>query len=309
MKNLIKNLLLTITLFHINTVRAVDGVIEINQTCAVHTGCLENDTAGFPVLISGNTKTSFRLTSDLVLPDVDTNGISISAMNITIDFNGYSIKRSGCNSSCASIFGSGSGIVINSSGYSGALIKNGSISGMGLDGIRSLSGDQITVDSMRVYRNGSIGIRVGKASIVKNNIVFDNKQGIATDYYSLISKNNTYSNLLQGISSQNSQIEHNIISNNGEGVSGYGSMKIVDNTILYNRGHGISIRVSAFETSRGAMIQDNQISGNDEYGIKIISGTRHAFKGNMITNNFSGSISGSIFNLGDNFCISNDVCP
>jgi hypothetical protein len=30
---------------------ASDGVLEINQTCAVNTGCFEEDEAGFPVLM------------------------------------------------------------------------------------------------------------------------------------------------------------------------------------------------------------------------------------------------------------------
>lgn len=30
---------------------ASDGVLEINQTCAVNTGCFEGDEAGFPVLM------------------------------------------------------------------------------------------------------------------------------------------------------------------------------------------------------------------------------------------------------------------
>ena len=32
---------------------AVDGVAEINETCAVQTGCLSGDTAGYPVTIDG----------------------------------------------------------------------------------------------------------------------------------------------------------------------------------------------------------------------------------------------------------------
>jgi hypothetical protein len=33
---------------------AVDGVLEINQTCAVQTGCFAGDTAGFPVTIGAS---------------------------------------------------------------------------------------------------------------------------------------------------------------------------------------------------------------------------------------------------------------
>ena len=36
---------------------AVDGVAEINQTCAVNTGCFAGDFAGFPVTISSAGRT------------------------------------------------------------------------------------------------------------------------------------------------------------------------------------------------------------------------------------------------------------
>ena len=42
---------------------AVDGVVEINQTCAVQTGCFSGDTAGYPVTITQ--PGSYRLTSNL----------------------------------------------------------------------------------------------------------------------------------------------------------------------------------------------------------------------------------------------------
>jgi hypothetical protein len=42
---------------------ASDGVLEINQTCAVETGCLAGDSPGFPVTIS--TAGSYRLTGSL----------------------------------------------------------------------------------------------------------------------------------------------------------------------------------------------------------------------------------------------------
>ncbi len=32
---------------------AVDGVLEINHTCATQTGCFSGDTAGYPVTIDG----------------------------------------------------------------------------------------------------------------------------------------------------------------------------------------------------------------------------------------------------------------
>ena len=51
---------------------ASDGVIEINQTCAVQTGCIDNsggigDTPGFPVTIE--IPGSYVLTSNLVVSE------------------------------------------------------------------------------------------------------------------------------------------------------------------------------------------------------------------------------------------------
>jgi hypothetical protein len=66
--------------------QAVDGVLEINQTCAVNTGCFAGDTAGFPITI--NTQGSYVLTSNLDLPDVNTTGIEVTVGIVTIDMNG-----------------------------------------------------------------------------------------------------------------------------------------------------------------------------------------------------------------------------
>lgn len=46
------------------TAQASDGVAEINQACAVNTGCVAGDTAGFPVSL-GASPGNDRLTSDL----------------------------------------------------------------------------------------------------------------------------------------------------------------------------------------------------------------------------------------------------
>jgi hypothetical protein len=67
---------------------AVDGVVEINQACAA-VGCLSGDDPGLPVTIS--TSGSFRLTSDLVVPDANTTGVFV-ADDATLDLNGFAIR-------------------------------------------------------------------------------------------------------------------------------------------------------------------------------------------------------------------------
>ena len=57
---------------------AGDGVLEINQTCAVETGCFSGDGPGFPVTIDGTAGKSYRLTGDLDLTALaETTAISI----------------------------------------------------------------------------------------------------------------------------------------------------------------------------------------------------------------------------------------
>ena len=69
---------------------AADGVYEINQACALSTGCFLNDAAGFPVTITASG--SYLLTSNLVVADVDTNGIEVSEKGVTIDLNGFAVS-------------------------------------------------------------------------------------------------------------------------------------------------------------------------------------------------------------------------
>ncbi len=68
---------------------ASDGVSEINQTGATQTGCFSGDTTGFPVTIT--TPGSYRLTSRIVLPNENTDGIVVSTSSVTLDLNGFEI--------------------------------------------------------------------------------------------------------------------------------------------------------------------------------------------------------------------------
>jgi hypothetical protein len=61
---------------------AVDGVTEINQTTITASG-------GFPYSIS--TSGSYRLTSNVTVPDVNTTAIVITAPGVTLDLNGFAI--------------------------------------------------------------------------------------------------------------------------------------------------------------------------------------------------------------------------
>lgn len=224
---------------------ATDGVLEINQTCAVNTGCFAGDVAGFPVEIDGSAGRSYRLTGDLIVPDANTDGISVTTPSITIDLNGFEIARSGCQGSttnCAPASGTGSGIKKATYLDLGISVRNGSITGMGLHGVDV--GAQAEVTALRVrwnrldgisasqgskvsgctaYRNGRDGIVAGDGSVVSGSAVFWNgHSGIKSSGGSVVRDNSVSFNSWFGLELGTDDGYHgNVISNNTTGtVSG-----------------------------------------------------------------------------------------
>ena len=69
---------------------ASDGVLEINQTCALETGCFVGDSAGFPVTITA--PGSYRLTSSL--NPTGASVILIGSSRVQVDLNGFGLTTS-----------------------------------------------------------------------------------------------------------------------------------------------------------------------------------------------------------------------
>ena len=137
---------------------AADGVLEINQTCAVNTGCFPGDTAGFPVTIQSSAARSFRLTSDLGPLGANQNGIVVTANNATIDLGGFQIYGATTCSvlpvTCSPI-GTGVGVL----GGSNLVVRNGTIHGMGDDGIRLDYSS--SAEELHLFQNGGDGLEFG----------------------------------------------------------------------------------------------------------------------------------------------------
>jgi hypothetical protein len=132
-------------------VRAVDGVIEINQARALAGGVTASDTAGFPITIDHGG--SYRLTGDLTVPDANTTAIEVDATGteVTIDLNGFSILGpvvcSGLPVTSCSPVGRGSGIV--STDATGRLrVLNGNVRGVGSFGVYGVG--SVSVESLHV---------------------------------------------------------------------------------------------------------------------------------------------------------------
>ena len=136
------------------TARSAEAVAEISETCAVQTGCFNGDPPGYPVTIDGTAGGSYRLTSNLIVPDENTDGISVNSSSITIDLNGFEIVRSGCEAAttdCSPGSGTGSGVERALSLIRGVSVRNESITGMGAYGV--ILGDQADISGLRVRWN------------------------------------------------------------------------------------------------------------------------------------------------------------
>ena len=238
---------------------AVDGVVLINQNAALAGNVTSGDAAGFPVTIS--VPGSYKLSSNLTVPDPNTTAIEITVDGVTIDLNGFAILGpSVCSGSPAVVScsptGSGRGI---SSSNSDIAIFNGRIQGMGSDGIH-LSGDHLRVEKIRAISNGVQGIFARSAA------------GDA-DVIACIGSNNGFSGIL---------------------VNGVAT----GNTATGNRDGGIVVDGTAFNnvarTNRGVgIIGNGTFSGNfsKDNGLQgIFAVCPSTVVGNTVVSNSSGDI-------------------
>lgn len=124
---------LTILLAFAPAALAVDGTVLINQSTITNslTGC---PTGGhFPIIICQ--AGSYRLSSNLTVPDGNTTAIQISADDVTLDLNGFSILGpvvcSGFPLTCTPNHGSGIGMTSTNFFVT---ISNGVVRGFGSSG-------------------------------------------------------------------------------------------------------------------------------------------------------------------------------
>jgi hypothetical protein len=202
--------------------RAVDGVVEIGQSCATGGGCFSGDTAGFPVTIDGSAGNSYRLTSDLVVPDENTDAITIAAPSITIDLNGFDIVRAACandQANCGAVSGSGSGIEVDdTTTRRGCAVYNGSVTAMGQFGV--LLGQQAQIRHVRARWNGLTGLGAGAGSVIAGNTAYENGgAGIACGDDCLVEGNTSRGNIGAGIvPGSGSGYVRNVVSDNAGGT-------------------------------------------------------------------------------------------
>ena len=186
---------------------AVDGVEEINQAC-VSTGCFPGDSAGFPVSITRDG--SYRLTSNLDVTG-ETSPENVTAVEVTtaaqsgveIDLNGFLILGpttcSGTPVTSCNNTGTGIGIQSNSNFIS---VRNGTIRGMGDDGIQIVTGARI--DNVKIFFSGGDGFDLGSNCQIRNSSSVSNGgHGIVAGQSCLVTGNIVRANMGFGLFTNN----------------------------------------------------------------------------------------------------------
>jgi hypothetical protein len=192
MRSILTLLLLTVA----TPALAVDGVLEINQTCAVQTGCFTGDTAGFPVTITATG--SYRLTGNLFTIDAADTAILITADQVTLDLNGFALA---CGIGiCPAGFTAGFGV--DATGRLGLHLRNGSIFSFTSSAV--VAGDRARIEDLRVSGLGFIvpsdGIAIGDHGSVRGNtVVSTGGDGISVGVGGLVSENTSSANAGAGI--------------------------------------------------------------------------------------------------------------
>jgi parallel beta-helix repeat protein len=197
------------------SVGAVDGIIEINQAKVLAAG-------PFPYTIGASG--SYRLTGNLTAP-AGKDAIDVTASNVTIDLNGFTI------------FGGGNFGGINAtSGHVGTTVENGTVTGF-QDGVTVR--DNSIVKSVHADSNSNAGIAAGLNSVIEGCTANSNASGIQCSSGCMISANTLNNNSFEGIfiSGTNSLIIRNTISDpanfaldSSDKTTGYGE-NIINGTV------------------------------------------------------------------------------
>jgi hypothetical protein len=263
---------------------AVDGVLQINQACAVNTGCFAGDSAAFPVAITQTG--SYRLTGDLTV-DENTTAIQITADNVTLDLNGFAIAGpTVCQGNPFTCTPSGTGVGILSSNRH-TEVSNGTVSGMGSTGL--LVGFAGSVERVRAVSNGSTGISGTTFCSVRNNLARSNGgAGIAVSFGS---------NVIGNVAGVNA----------AAGIFVGGAGHVTHNSVTSNGGNGIQCTNAG---DGGCVVSENSVAKNDGFGLLLTPNS--GYVQNVITQNNGGTgnpqVSGGI-EIGTNLCDTNTTCP
>lgn len=221
---------------------AVDGVVLIDQKSAMGGRVTPGDQPGFPVTISQ--PGSYRLSGNLVVSDPMTTAVQITADNVTLDLNGFTISGPNtCTPNPTTCAYTGTGAIgvmaVGPAGVaspSNVRVMNGVVRGMGGHGIRMM-GDGTVVENVQAVGNGGPGIVVGEGTVI-NSVAKLNASGTAI--VGLIVKGCVATNNVFGIFVRSGGVAiGNTAMNNAAGGISVNNATATGNTANNNATYGI----------------------------------------------------------------------
>lgn len=197
-------------------------------------------------------------------------GITISASNVSIDLNFYTLSGNTGNTSYGiNVLGSVNNIAV----YNGNIIKWGN------DGIKSELASNCRYIHLTIRENGGDGIYSGSSTLVSNCIASHNTfDGIDVSNNSSIENTSSAFNSSDGIEcDHNCILSGNISSNNGSiGINAGNNTSISNCTSSSNTSHG-------FYSSINCKLSNNTATNNTESGFYL--GNATYAEGNTAQNN------------------------
>ena len=266
----------------------------------------------FPLIISE--PGSYRLKSNIVVPDAATTAIQLDADGVTIDLNGYSISGptvcSGTPVTSCAPSGAGSGI-LGGSGGRDVTIVNGTVRGMGNDGIAVA--ERPRIEKVRLISNGNNGIVANGNAIVDGVVTQQNgNNGIALGTSSVVTHNTAFGNGGTGINVADwSVVTDNTASFNGYGgVSCLTSCSLTGNVVHQNGGSPAIGSGTGLDTNANSTVIGNVATNNFVAGLAL--GPSSGYVNNVANDNDGGNAFQQVFGgsqMGINVCGADTTCP
>lgn len=229
------------------TLYAVDGVTLIEPKSVERGNRKPGDAPAFPITLSQ--PGSYRLTGNLTVPDLFTTAIEITADNVTLDLNGFSIIGPNvCTPNPTTCQGSGQGVGVHAGSFSAGVaapnnvrVMNGMVRGMGFHGVR-LMGEGTVVEKVHTYSNGGPGIVVGDGSVIDSSAILNGGTGIIG---TVVRGNNSSNNRSGGIfvRGPGGVASGNSVKSNGNyGIDVFCASSVVGNAAAGNQSGNIRLQ-------------------------------------------------------------------
>ncbi|MDO8943123.1 MAG: right-handed parallel beta-helix repeat-containing protein [Desulfobacterales bacterium] len=224
-----------------------DGQVLITQAAVNAGNITPGDTPGFPVTISIGG--SYRLGSNLTVTSA-ANGIEVKANDVTIDMGGFTLAGSGVGRNGITSFNRNT------------RLRDGSVRGFTLDGVRTI-GQLLAVEHMVIAANGRYG-------------VYTDDTNVNASSYASIANSKVITNGLDGVlCARHCRVENSLVSKN------------VGNGIVF--------------ADSGALALGNTVTENGQNGIYFYSFGGGAGN-NVVMQNALGQMTGTVRQMQPNAC-------